>query len=191
MIGLAFRRDGVAVYPVAPVAALWINTIAAGPPALALGIEPTARDVMDKGPEAFQAIFTLSWYLDTIGYGIFMGAQCLANFTIVTYGVGSGEILPKCNDHLVGLLPGCETVFAARGTAFATLQLILMAHAITVRPTMTLWLKLISSPLQCKNLTISVFKMDLLNNTSLLWSAGCLALTTFPYVESFRVHTNF
>lgn len=136
MIGLAFRRDGVAVYPVAPVAALWINTIAAGPPALALGVEPTAKDAMDLGPEEFQGIFTASWYLDTIGYGVFMGAQCLANFVIVTYGVGGGtdDILPKCNDHLVGLLPGCETVFIARGTAFATLQLILMAHAITVRP---------------------------------------------------------
>lgn len=165
MIGLAFRRDGVAVYPVAPVAALWINTIAAGPPALALGVEPTAKDAMDIGPESFQAIFTPSWYLDTIGYGVFMGAQCLANFVIVTYGIGGGteDILPKCNDHLVGLLPGCETVFVARGTAFATLQLILMAHAIT-----------------CKNLTRSIFKMNLLDNTSLLWSAGCLALTTFP-----------
>lgn len=134
MVGLAFRGEGVAVYPVAPVAALWINTISAGPPALALGIEPTAKDAMDIGPEAFQNIFTLSWYMDTIGYGIFMGAQCLANFVIVTYATGTGEenILPKCNDHLVGLLPGCETVFLARGTAFATLQLILMAHAITV-----------------------------------------------------------
>lgn len=135
MIGLAFRKGGVAVYPVAPVAALWVNTIAAGPPALALGVEPTAKDAMDLGPESFQAIFTTSWYLDTIGYGIFMGAQCLANYVIVLYGVGRGneDILPECNDHLVGMLPGCETVYVARGTAFATLQLILMAHAITVR----------------------------------------------------------
>jgi Na+-exporting ATPase len=135
MIGLAFRRDGVAVYPIAPVAALWINTLAAGPPALALGVEPTAKDAMDIGPENFQSIFTLSWYLDTIGYGVFIGAQSLANFVIVQYGTGDGmhDILPKCNDHLVGMQEGCEVVFKARGTAFATLQLILMAHAITVR----------------------------------------------------------
>jgi P-type Na+/K+ transporter len=139
MIGLAFRKDGVAVYPVAPVAALWINTIAAGPPALALGVEPTAKDAMDLGPKAFQAIFTPSWYMDTIGYGIFIGAQALANFVIVMYGTGGGTnaIFPKCNDHLVGLLQGCETVFVARGTTFATLQLILMVHAITVRSCLT------------------------------------------------------
>ncbi|PVG04087.1 putative Na+-transporting ATPase ENA-1 [Serendipita vermifera] len=165
MIGLAFRRDGVAVYPIAPVAALWVNTIAAGPPALALGVEPTAKDAMDIGPENFQSIFTLSWYLDTIGYGVFIGAQSLANFVIVQYGTGDGmhDILPKCNDHLVGMQEGCEVVFKARGTAFATLQLILMVHAIT-----------------CKHLLRSIFHMRLLDNPSLLWSAGCLALTTFP-----------
>lgn len=167
MIGLAFRRDGVAVYPVAPVAALWINTISAGPPALALGIEPTARDAMDIGPESFQTIFTKSWYLDTIGYGVFIGAQTLANFVIVQYGVHEGEadINGFCNDHMVGLQPGCEVVFRARGTAFATIQLILMIHAIT-----------------CKNLTRSMFRMNLLDNTFLLWSATCLALLTFPLV---------
>lgn len=136
MIGLAFRRDGVAVYPIGPVAALWINTITTGPPALALGIEPTAKDAMDLGPEDFQGIFTPSWYLGTIGYGVFMGAQTLANFVIVQYGVaeGSDDILPICNEALVGLQPGCEIVFKARGTAFATLLLILMVHAITVSP---------------------------------------------------------
>lgn len=133
MIGLAFRRDGVAVYPVSPVAALWINTIAAGPPALALGVEPTAHDAMDVGPEYFQGIFTASWYMDTIGYGVFMGAQAVTNFVIIQYGIGgASEILPKCNDHLKGMQEGCETVFLARGTAFATLQLLLMAHSITV-----------------------------------------------------------
>lgn len=167
MVGLAFRRNGVAVYPVAPVAALWINTIAAGPPGFALGVEPTGKDVMDVGPGAYQYIFTPSWYMDTIGYGIFMGAQTLANFIIVQYGTGNGtaDIDPKCNDHFVGLQPGCEVVFRARATAFATLQLLLMAHALT-----------------CKHLTRSLFHMNLLDNTMLLWSAGCLALTTFPLV---------
>lgn len=134
MIGLVFRRDGVAVYPISPICALWINTITAGPPALALGMEPTAKDAMDVGPDYFQGIFTLSWCLDTVGYGVFIGAQTLANFVIVQYGVADGvqDIFPRCNDHLVGLQPGCEAVFKARGTAFATLQLILLVHALSV-----------------------------------------------------------
>jgi Na+-exporting ATPase len=155
MCGLAFRRDGVAVYPISPPAALYINTLAAGLPALALGVEPTAKDAMDIGPENFQRVFTLNWYMDTIGYGVVIGAQTLANFIIVQYGLANGaaDISPKvrqqlvhisyllihldclsqCNQPLVGLQPGCEVVFKARGTAFATLLLILMVHSLTVR----------------------------------------------------------
>ncbi|KAG8804906.1 hypothetical protein FRC17_005834, partial [Serendipita sp. 399] len=136
MVGLAFRREGIAIYPIAPVAALFecINTVAAGPPAFALGVEPTARDVMDMGPGAYQTIFTPSWYMDTIGYGILMGAQAVANFVIVQYGTGRGviDISVRCNDHLVGHTPECEVVYRSRGTAFATLQLLLMLHAITL-----------------------------------------------------------
>ncbi|KAG8805027.1 hypothetical protein FRC17_005769, partial [Serendipita sp. 399] len=150
---------------VAEIVVIMINTIAAGPPAFALGVEPTARDVMDIGPGAYQSIFTPSWYMDTIGYGILMGAQAVANFVIVQYGTGRGiaDISVRCNDHLVGHTPECEVVYRSRGTAFATLQLLLMLHAIT-----------------CKNLKKSVFHMNLLDNTLLLWSAGCLALVTFP-----------
>lgn len=142
ILGLAFRREGVAIYPIGPVAALWINTLAAGPPALALGVEPTAKDAMDIGPDHFQAIFTPSWYMDTIGYGLVIGAQSLANFVIVQYGVndGANDIDVRCNDALVGMLPGCQVVYQARGTAFATLQLILMVHAITVSVTLFLGL---------------------------------------------------
>ena len=62
--GLAFRElpgtTGIrlSVFPLSPVAALWINTLAAGPPALALGLEPTAVDAMDKAPSDYKRIFT-------------------------------------------------------------------------------------------------------------------------------------
>lgn len=97
LCGLAFRRDGIAVYPIAPPAVLYINTLAAGLPALALGVEPTAKDAMDIGPENFQKIFTASWFMDTIGYGVVIGAQALANFVIVQYGIANGaaDIDPK------------------------------------------------------------------------------------------------
>ena len=97
LCGLAFRRDGVAVYPIAPPAALYINTLAAGLPSLALGVEPTTKDAMDIGPENFQKIFTAGWYMDTIGYGVVIGAQALANFVIVQYGFakGAADIDPK------------------------------------------------------------------------------------------------
>ena len=63
--GLVFQelpgQNGLvlSVFPLSPVAALWINTLAAGPPALALCLEPTAVDAMDHGPEQYKRIFTL------------------------------------------------------------------------------------------------------------------------------------
>jgi Na+-exporting ATPase len=62
------------------------NTLAAGPPALALGLEPTALDAMDLAPSAFQSIFTLEFYADLIFYGFLMGALSIVNFVIVLWG---------------------------------------------------------------------------------------------------------
>ena len=62
------------------------NTLAAGPPALALGLEPTASDAMDQPPSAFQNVFTLEFYADLIFYGFLMGALAVANFVIVLWG---------------------------------------------------------------------------------------------------------
>ena len=65
---------------------MWINTLSAGPPALALGLEPTSKDVMNKPPSEFKTIFTLEWYMDLFFYGILIGAISLANFVIVVFG---------------------------------------------------------------------------------------------------------
>ena len=112
LIGLSFKdQNGVSTFPLSPVAgeffvrniatmtfpkvlfntyfhclALWINTLAAGPPALALGLEPTSKDVMNKPPKEFKTIFTLEWYLDLFFYGFLIGALALANFVIVVFG---------------------------------------------------------------------------------------------------------
>ena len=103
LFGLAFRRDDVAVYPISPPAALYVNTLVAVLPASALGVEPTAKDAMDIGPENLQRIFTASWYMDTIGYGVVIGAQALANFIIVQHGVANeaADINPKVRQPLV------------------------------------------------------------------------------------------
>lgn len=87
LVGLAFKdRNGQSVFPLSPVAALWINTLAAGPPAMALGLEPTATDAMDLPPSEFQQIFTLEFYTDLTFYGFLIGAVSLVNFVIVLWG---------------------------------------------------------------------------------------------------------
>jgi hypothetical protein len=88
LVGLAFRDEtGISVFPLSPVAALWMyvvmaaddmsaglngvrsNTLAAGPPAFALGLEPTAKDAMVKPPSAYATIFTFWWFADLFFYG--------------------------------------------------------------------------------------------------------------------------
>lgn len=87
LIGLAFKdANGQSVFPLSPVAALWINTLAAGPPAMALGLEPTALDAMDLPPSDFKYIFTLEFVIDLAFYGLLIGAQSLINFVIVLWG---------------------------------------------------------------------------------------------------------
>jgi magnesium-transporting ATPase (P-type) len=184
IVGLAFlNKDKVSVYPLSPVAALWINTIAAGPPALALGLEPTAKDAMEKSPRAYKTIFTLWWYIDLIFYGILIGSLSIANFVIVVWGKGDGDLGINCNEGsynnscetrkfwsesivvlvVLALIFFLATVYYGRGTTFATLTIILMVHS-----------------LECKHLEKSIFQMDLMDNKLLLWSAFALSLSVFP-----------
>ncbi|ORY35588.1 putative calcium-transporting ATPase 3 [Naematelia encephala] len=163
MIGLAFKDDnGQAVFPLSPVAALWINTLSAGPPALALGLEPTAIDAMDLPPTAFHHIFTLEFYIDLVFYGFLIGALSLVNFVIVLWGYFPGDLGQYCNEGDTAI---CVPVFQARGTCFATLVIILMIHA-----------------LECKHFSNGLWQINLRDNKVLLWCAVVLCLATFPVV---------
>lgn len=107
-IGLAFRDPNAeSTFPLSPVAALWLNTLSAGPPALALGLEPTDKNAMDKRPEDFKSIFVKVWWLDLFYYGIVMAAICLANFVVVVYAYHDGQLGIDCN---AGYKEECEYV---------------------------------------------------------------------------------
>ncbi|KAL7419667.1 hypothetical protein Q5752_005581 [Cryptotrichosporon argae] len=170
LVGLAFQ-DGSshAVFPLSPVAALWINTLSAGPPALALGLEPTARDAMELAPSAFHHLFKPEFYADLLFYGTLMAALSLANFAIVLWGYFPGDLGLNCNE--TAGRAGCDPVFQARSTCFATLVIILMIHA-----------------LECKHSTTSLFRLDVGDNRVLLWCAVSLTLLTFPVVYIPRIN---
>ena len=163
LIGLAFKdTNGQSVFPLSPVGALWINTLAAGPPAMALGLEPTAVDAMDLPPQEYHNIFNKEFCIDLTFYGFLIGAVSLVNFVIVLWGYYPGYLGEYCNE---GPSDQCSNVFKARATCFATLVIILMVHS-----------------LECKHFTKGLFQMNLLDNKVLLWCALVLALTTFPIV---------
>ena len=51
LIGLAFKdHDGISVFPLAPVEILWIIMVTSGFPAMGLGMEIAAPDIMNRPP---------------------------------------------------------------------------------------------------------------------------------------------
>ncbi|KAI6802969.1 Na(+)/Li(+)-exporting P-type ATPase [Hortaea werneckii] len=119
LVGLAFKDSrGISVFPLAPVEILWIIMITSGIPDMGLGFEVAEPNVMKRPPQSLKAgIFTWQIMIDMVVYGVWTAALCLAAFVIVLYGFGNGNLGENCNENL----EGCETVFRARATCFATL----------------------------------------------------------------------
>ncbi|EMD00620.1 hypothetical protein BAUCODRAFT_81255 [Baudoinia panamericana UAMH 10762] len=120
LIGLIIKDgEGISVFPIAPVEILWIIMITSGLPDMGLGFEKAAPDVMERPPQNLKAgVFTVEVLCDMVVYGFWVAALCLAAFVIVLYGFGDGVIGFRCNESIGD---GCETVFRARATCFATL----------------------------------------------------------------------
>jgi len=164
LVGLAFIDEaGESTFPISPVGILWINTLCAGPPALALGLEETPADAMLRTPAEYKTIFTFWWIVDLFAYGFFMGAIALANFAIVMYGYFDGFLGLDCNERLDKDL--CDFTGRARGSVFASFLFILLVHAFV-----------------CKHPLQSIFKMNLIENKPLLWSVSILCLSVFPVI---------
>jgi Na+-exporting ATPase len=164
LIGLAFIDEaGLSTFPISPVAILWINTLCAGPPALALGLEPTPSDAMDRKPQEYRSIFTFWWIFDLFFYGFLLGAIAIANFAIVMWGYFDGYLGVDCNEDLSKDV--CNHTGRARGAVFASFLIVLMIHAFV-----------------CKHPTQSILRMNLLENKVLLWSVIILGVSVFPVV---------
>ncbi|TCD71656.1 Na+ ATPase [Steccherinum ochraceum] len=121
LVGLAFKDStGLSIFPISPVEILWIIMITSGFPAMGLGFEPSAPDIMSRPPHNVQVgIFTLEMLIDTVVYGTFMAALCLSAFTLVLFGFGDGHLGEgTCNESLG---EACGTVFRARCTTFVCL----------------------------------------------------------------------
>ncbi|EEH50593.1 potassium/sodium efflux P-type ATPase, fungal-type [Paracoccidioides brasiliensis Pb18] len=174
LIGLAFKDvDGQSVFPLAPVEILWIIMITSGMPDMGLGMEVAAPDIMDRPPQSKQGIFTREIITDTIFYGLWMAALCLASFTLVLYGFGDGNLGRFCN---IEFSEQCETVFRARATTFVCLTWFALFLA---------W--------EMVNMRRSFFRMqpnskkyftqwmhDVWRNQFLFWAIICGFITIFP-----------
>ncbi|PWZ00513.1 putative ENA2-plasma membrane P-type ATPase [Testicularia cyperi] len=120
LIGLAFKDEtGLSVFPLSPVEILYVIMVTSGFPAMGLGMEKVSSDVMRRPPRSNKwGIFTPEMLVDLTVYGFWMAALCLATFTLVTFGWGSGELGLNCNTDHSGR---CDTVFRARGATFTVM----------------------------------------------------------------------
>lgn len=132
LLGLAFiDQAGGSVFPMTPIQILFNNILTSSPPAMSLGLEPVHKDQMLQPPRTEkQGLFSRSNLTDIIFYGFMIGVICLANFIIVLYGYGTGELGIDCNGHYNET---CEEVYRARGALFATLTVIVLLHGFTCR----------------------------------------------------------
>ncbi|KAI8328399.1 potassium/sodium efflux P-type ATPase [Choanephora cucurbitarum] len=132
LLGLIFiDGSGGSVFPMTPIQILFNNILTSSPPALSLGLEPVHKDQMLQPPRTEKdGLFSYSNIIDIIFYGFSIGVICLANFIIVLYGYGTGNLGVDCNGHYNDT---CEEVFRARGALFATLTIIVLLHGFTCR----------------------------------------------------------
>jgi Na+-exporting ATPase len=133
LIGLAFKdTNNHSVFPLSPIEILWVNLITSSFLAIGLGMEESQADSMFRPPHSLAiGVFTKELIVDKFIYGFFMGALCLASFSIVAYvGPGGGDLGTDCNE---GYNVSCDVVFRARATTYATITLLLLVTAWEVK----------------------------------------------------------
>jgi P-type Na+/K+ transporter len=121
LVGLAFKDStGLSIFPLSPVEMLWVIMVTSSFPAMGLGMEPAAPDVMSRPPHNIKVgIFTLEVFIDMMVYGVVMAILCLASFVVVLFGFGDGQLGDgSCNRDLDEI---CREVFRARATTFVCL----------------------------------------------------------------------
>ncbi|KAF8992359.1 sodium transport ATPase [Cyathus striatus] len=178
IVGLCFvDEDGTSVFPLSPIGVLWVNMLTSAPPAFGLGMEEAPKDLMRKPPHsARDGVFSWPIIIDTFGYGIMMGATCLASFVIVIYAGNNGNLGHGCNH--AAELESCRAVFRARSTVFAALTFEILLYA---------WeLKSLERSLFSLNPGVPFYK-DVWANQVLLWSVfGGMASVVLPiYIPGF------
>ncbi|KAI0756012.1 hypothetical protein C8Q80DRAFT_1264131 [Daedaleopsis nitida] len=167
MVGLAFKdQENLSVFPLSPVEVLWVVVVISGPPDMGLGMQDAAPDVLCRLPHnARRGILNFELFVDMAAYWTIIGGICLSSFVLVIWGFGGGDLgAGGYNDSR----EGCETVFRARATCFASEMVdmgrsVFWMHPRTETPYMQ-WMK------------------DLWANQVLFWSVVIGFVATFPIV---------
>lgn len=128
LIGLAFQdENGYSVFPLSPVEVLWVIMITSAFPAMGLGVEKGAPDIMERPPvDPKSGVFTWEMIIDMLAYGTWIGIICVVSFVGVVYGDGKGQLGTDCNH---GWNESCHFVFRGRTTGFMIMTWCLLVLA--------------------------------------------------------------
>ncbi|EDO16673.1 hypothetical protein Kpol_1052p20 [Vanderwaltozyma polyspora DSM 70294] len=177
IIGLVFMdKDHKSVFPLSPVEVLWVIVVTSCFPAMGLGLEKAAPDLMDRPPnDSKHGIFTWEVIIDMFAYGILMAGCCMSTFTSIMYGFFDGELGYNCNRKYND---SCHDVFRARSAAFATMTwcaLILAWEVIDMRRSFFRMQPETDSP-------FTQFFKDIWGNQFLFWSVIFGFGSAFPVI---------
>lgn len=177
MVGLCFMdKNHNSVFPLSPVEVLWILVVTSCFPAMGLGQERAADDILDQPPN--RKIFTKELLLDMMAYGLWMAACCMVCFVVVVFGKGNGYLGEDCNSTNA-LLDQCRLVFEGRSASFATMTwcALLLAWE-CVHPCNSLFYM----RQETDNLWYKQTCIDLWSNQFLFWSVIGGFVSVFPVV---------
>lgn len=137
--------------PLLPIHILWVNLVTDGFPALALGVDPVAKDIMRQPPRRpAEPVITRERALLMLVHGSLIAFCSLLAFVVVLFVENEG-------------------LERARTAAFVVLACSQLFHAFN-----------------CRNQTLSLFKIGVFTNTKLLWAAGISFV-----LQMFVVYTPF
>lgn len=115
--------------PLTPILLLWLNLVTDSFPALALGVEPTDKDIMDLPPrDKNESIFARGLGIDSLWQGVMFGI-----ITLIAYAIGYYSHLGTA-----GATAASATIYA-QTMAFATLSISQLVHAFNCRSNRSLF----------------------------------------------------
>jgi Ca2+-transporting ATPase len=118
-----YQGDGRLVVPLVPTMILWMNLLTDALPALALGLDPPAKDVMRRPPrDPRRTAITARMWLDIAGIGTVMAVFTLAVMDLAL----PGGLVPA-------VWPGTSSAARAQTLAFTTLVLFQLWNVFAAR----------------------------------------------------------
>ncbi|CAO3652733.1 unnamed protein product [Cunninghamella blakesleeana] len=196
LLGLAFTdRAGISVFPLSPIQILFNNVVTSAPPAMALGLEPVHPRQMLVPPRSNkESLFCTSNIIDILYYGVMMGLICLANFAIVIYTSGGGDLGEGCN---LNYNETCYYVFRARGALFAAMTVLLLVHGYTCRDLeRVIWIRMFTMKqnyylhasilfgfaIMFITIYVPVLNTVVFRHAPITWEWGMVAVSTVVYI---------